>query len=103
MPKLRRIDGGKFAGKAGEDVTITTRSDQPADIVCILYNGVIDGEAPFDFTIEPNENGLYIVAFGVQQPQRIYIVEKEGDEEYDLKYFYWSAANPGTKLPIVGV
>jgi hypothetical protein len=100
--KLTRIPGGTFTARAGAKVEVDVRSDEPASTVRIIYAGDQDGEAPFEFTVKEGRHLLLVVALGVNNQQRMNVVEVDGEDDCQLKRFSWSTSRFHTTLPIEG-
>lgn len=105
MPcKLARQPGGTFKARVGARITVDVRSDQPAETVHIFYAGEQDGEAPFEFVVQRGAFPLLLAAVGVEQDQRMLVVEDDGTEQgCPVKRFSWSRAHFHTTLVIEGV
>lgn len=101
--KLTRQPDGSFQGKSDAKVQVDIRSDQPASTVRIIYAGVQDGDAPFEFKIKSGMNKLLIAAVGVKNDQRMRVVEVDGKNECHLRNFFWSSTHFHTTLDIEGV
>ena len=99
---LTRLEDGSFRGKNGATVRVDIRSQDPASTVRIIYAGEEDGEAPFEFTIKPGKTKLLIAALGVENNQRMSVVELDGASECALKTFFWSSTHFHTTLDIEG-
>jgi hypothetical protein len=99
---LIRQDDGTFAGKRGRTVRVDVQSDRPASVVRISYAGEQDGTAPFEFTVKPGRQKLLITALGVDNDQRMKVVEIAAGQPCHLKNFFWSATHFHTTLDIVG-
>jgi uncharacterized OsmC-like protein len=98
----RRQSDGVFVGTAGRKVRVDVQSEQPAELVQLIYAGEVDGAPPFEFTIKKGQQKLLIVAVGVDSDQRMKIVELSGDEVCPLRNFFWSTTHFHTTLDIEG-
>jgi hypothetical protein len=101
--KLTREEDGSFTGRNGQTVQVDVRSEDTASTVRIIYAGEDDGDAPFEFTIKPGRNKLLVAALGVDDNQRMRVVELDGDTVCPLKTFFWSTTNFHTTLDINGI
>lgn len=100
---LTREPGGVFTAPVGSQVEIDIRSERPAETVRISYAGDQDGEAPFEFTVKEGKHVVLVVALGVEERQRMTLVEISGEDECPLKRFTWSTTNFSTSIAVKGV
>jgi hypothetical protein len=100
--KLTRIAGGTFQGRTGARVAVDVRSDARAKTVRIAYAGEQDGQAPFEFTVKRGLNQLLVVALGVQDGQKMTVVEV-GTDDCPLRRFAWSTTHFFTAITIQGI
>ena len=100
--KLKREPGGTFTAPVGSKIEIDVRSDTPAQTVRITYAGEQDGEGPFEFKVKEGKHVVLVVALGLEENQRMTLVEIAGEDECALKRFTWSSTNFSTAIAVKG-
>jgi hypothetical protein len=76
--KLERQNEGTWEGESGATVTLDIRSEQPAQVVRIVYAGKEDNTSPFQFNIRKNLAAALVIALGVKNGQEVEIHEVDG-------------------------
>jgi hypothetical protein len=101
--KLKREPGGAFSAPAGSKIAVNIRSDKPAQTVSISYAvDQQDSEEPYEFTVRKGSHVLELVALGVEENQRMTLVEVSEDKDCPLKKFSWSSEHHKTAIDVKG-